>query len=130
MNPTGWVSSHMRHTPQPKDVNDDDSLYIVNGLELLAGKWTIYILWALQHRHQRLSGLRRLLPRASKKALTASLRQLQRHGVVVRHNLSGTTLHVEYELADGVREPMITMMGCLREWSTVLTESSSGGDDE
>lgn len=46
-------------------------------VELLQGKWTVQILCAMRTRPVRLSELRRAIPPASKKALTASLRSLE-----------------------------------------------------
>jgi DNA-binding HxlR family transcriptional regulator len=52
----------------------------------------------------RLSGLMRLIPTASKKALRANLRSLEAAQIVVRRDFSDTLLHVEYDLVDDTRE--------------------------
>ena len=77
---------------------------------------TIPILCAVRTQPVRLSELRRAIPTASKKALTASLRSLEAANVVVRRDLSGSVLHVEYELADTMREPLATLLDHLAEW--------------
>jgi len=46
-------------------------------MKVLRGKWTVQILCALLNGPVRLSQLRRLIPAASKKALTANLRSLE-----------------------------------------------------
>jgi len=66
-------------------------------------KWTVKILCAMREHPLRLSALKREIPSASKKALTASLRSLETARVVVRRNLSSSVLHVELELV----EPML-----------------------
>jgi DNA-binding HxlR family transcriptional regulator len=85
-------------------------------VELLQGKWTIQILYAMRACPVRLSELKRKIPPASKKALTASLRSLEVAQVVLRRDLSSSVLHVEYELADEMREPLVALLDHLAEW--------------
>jgi len=85
-------------------------------VELLQGKWTIQILCAMRARPVRLSELKRAIPFASKKALTAALRSLEAARVVLRRDLSHSVLHVEYELADTTREPLVTLLDHLAGW--------------
>ena len=73
----------------------------------------------------RLSELRREIPFASKKALTASLRYLEAAGVVVRIDMSSNVLHVEYELADSMREPLGTLLDLLAEWGKAYSKQDS-----
>jgi DNA-binding HxlR family transcriptional regulator len=85
-------------------------------IELLQGKWTIEILCAMREGPVRLSGLKREIPYASKKALTARLRSLEAARVVLRRDLSGSVLHVEYKLAEAMREPLVVLLNHLAEW--------------
>src|ERR1700761_5704417 len=85
-------------------------------VELLQRKWTVHILCAMRSGPVRLSNLKHMIPSASKKALTASLRSLQAARVVLRRDLSGSLLHVEYELEDEIREPLVTLLDHLAEW--------------
>jgi DNA-binding HxlR family transcriptional regulator len=85
-------------------------------LGFLEGKWTIQILCAMRDRPIRLSGLRRAIPTASKKALTASLRRLQSEGLVLRRDMSGAILRVEYEIAGDMRSPIIALLDGLSDW--------------
>ena len=86
-------------------------------MRLLEGKWTIQILCALRDRPMRLSGFRRAIPAASKKALTASLRRLEAEGFVVRRDMSGAILRVEYEITENMRGPIKTLLDGLSEWA-------------
>ena len=52
-------------------------------INLVKGKWTIQILCAMREHPVRLSQLKRAIPSASKKALTASLRSLEAARVVL-----------------------------------------------
>ncbi len=93
-------------------------------IALLQGKWTVQILCAMRERPKRLSELRRAILAASKKALTASLRSLETAQIVLRRDLSSSVLHVEYEIADTIREPLAALLDQLAEWAvhTVKTE--------
>jgi DNA-binding HxlR family transcriptional regulator len=88
-------------------------------VELLQGKWTVRILYAMRAHPVRLSELKRELPFASKKALTASLRSLETARVVLRRDLSSSVLHVEYELAEAKRVLLVTLLDSLAEWGTL-----------
>jgi DNA-binding HxlR family transcriptional regulator len=89
-------------------------------IDLLSGKWTVEILCSMKSKPIRLSDLRRSLPFASKKALTASLRSLEAAQVIVRRDLSTSVLHVEYELTQRTREPVSALLDHLAEWGGVL----------
>jgi len=95
---------------------------------LLNGKWTIQILCAMRDRPIRMGALRRAIPDASKKALTASLRRLEAEGFVLRRDMSGIVLRVEYELTEELRGPIIALLDHLSEWGNVHwdTDRSSG----
>jgi DNA-binding HxlR family transcriptional regulator len=94
-------------------------------VKLLQGKWTIPILSAMRVRPVRLSELKRETPSASKKALTASLRSLEAAGVVVRRDLSRVVLHVEYELVDSMRGPLVALLDHLAEWGRFYDSETS-----
>jgi DNA-binding HxlR family transcriptional regulator len=95
-------------------------------VELLQGKWTVQILCAMREHPVRLSELKRAIPSASKKALTANLRSLEAARVVLRRDLSSSVLRVEYELADDMREPMVVLLDRLAEWGKLYdTEEQS-----
>jgi len=97
---------------------------VLRVVDLLRGKWTIQILCAMRTRPVRLSELRRQIPSASKKALTASLRSLEAARVVLRRDLSSSVLHVEYELSGTIREPLVELLDNLADWGKLYV-----GDD-
>lgn len=82
----------------------------------MQGKWTVLILCAMRARPVRLSELKREIPSASKKALTASLRSLEAAHIVLRRDLSSSVLRVEYEIAGTIREPLSALLDQLAEW--------------
>lgn len=99
-----------------------DARQVARVVELLQGKWTVQILCAMRERPVRLSQLRRLVPQASKKALTASLRWLEGAQMVVRRDLSSSVLHVEYELAEDMRDALIALFSYLADWAALLPQ--------
>ena len=101
-------------------MEEDDIHYgqrVSRVVELLQGKWTVQILCIVREHPVRLSELKRRIPAASKKGLTESLRSLEAARVLLRRDLSGSILHVEYELADKMREPVVALLDYLAEWS-------------
>jgi DNA-binding HxlR family transcriptional regulator len=86
---------------------------VARTMEVLRGKWTLQILCALLDGPVRLSQLRRLIPTASKKALTANLRSLETLQLILRRDLSNSVLHVEHEIAEAARPPLSALVGQL-----------------
>jgi DNA-binding HxlR family transcriptional regulator len=84
--------------------------------EMLKGKWTVLILCAMLDGPVRLSQLRRTIPGASKKALTANLRWLEKAHIILRQDLSNATLHVEYKLVDAARATVLALVNQLAEF--------------
>jgi DNA-binding HxlR family transcriptional regulator len=87
-------------------------------VEVLANKWTLYVLGALQ-RHKgpmRFNELRRLLDGITQKMLTQTLRALERDGLIRRTVYPTVPLRVEYALTDlGVEAGRLTT--AIAEWS-------------
>lgn len=86
-------------------------------VNLIRGKWKTRILSRLRHGPTRLGELRRILPQASKKMLAQHLREMERDGLVVRKNLSGRVLHVEYSLSESGGYAALHLISMLQHWS-------------
>ena len=112
---------------QERDVKS--VLQAMQAARMLQGRWTIPVLWVMRDGPIRLSELRRLLPKASKKGITNSLRSLVTRGVVLRRDLSSSVLRVEYELHAEWREPLLTLLNYLTEWAAAYegTRQSTQG---
>jgi DNA-binding HxlR family transcriptional regulator len=89
-------------------------------MKILRGKWTVQILCALVAGPVRLSQLRRLIPSASKKALTANLRSLEKVQLISRQDLSHSVLHVDYKIAEAARVPLFALVEQLSEFQNYL----------
>lgn len=53
-------------------------------IDSVGDKWSVLIMLHLSHGSQRFSGLRRLIPDISQRVLTATLRKLEREGLIWR----------------------------------------------
>jgi DNA-binding HxlR family transcriptional regulator len=85
-------------------------------INLIQGKWKTRILSRLQCGPVRLGELRRMFPHASKKMLTQHLREMERDGLVIRKDLSGRSLLVEYFLSDSLGVAVVHLIGTLTKW--------------
>ena len=92
---------------------------------LLEGKWTIQMLCAMRDRPVRLGSLKRAIPAASKKALTAGLRRLEAEGFVLRRDMSAAILRVEYEITEDMRGPILALLDSLSEWASAHWDSDA-----
>jgi DNA-binding HxlR family transcriptional regulator len=57
-----------------------------------------------------------MFPEASKKMLTQHLREMEKDGLVVRKDLSGRLLHVEYFLSESMGFAVLHLIGTLTKW--------------
>jgi DNA-binding HxlR family transcriptional regulator len=74
----------------------DGTQLVQTTLAVLGGKWKILILWNIRDRPQRLSELKRLIPEISEKMLIQQLRDLEKDGIVYRHDYDEMPPRVEY----------------------------------
>ena len=92
---------------------------IERGMRVLGGKWKGSILWHLQDEPLRFNELSRRLEGASRKVLSAKLRELEEQGLVDRQVLDTRPVGVQYEMTDFGRTAL-GVLESLKEW----TESS------
>jgi DNA-binding HxlR family transcriptional regulator len=81
------------------------------GLELVSGKWTILIVFALARAPRRLSDLQRTIVGASPKMLIQTLRKLERHGLIERTVHPVIPPKVEYALSPLGRSLLEPLLG-------------------
>lgn len=83
-----------------------------DALELIASKWAMLILPALSAGPMRNSALLRKIGGISQKMLTQTLKDLERNGLVIRHDRQTVPPHVEYRLSalgSSLSEALITL---------------------
>ncbi|HQU69194.1 MAG TPA: helix-turn-helix domain-containing protein [Albidovulum sp.] len=69
-------------------------------MRFLGGAWTPNIIWYLSPGPRRFSELRHDIPVVSAKVLTQRLREMEEHGLVLRHVMPTSPPSVEYELTE------------------------------
>lgn len=87
-------------------------------LDQVLDKWSLQVLNELCERPARFSELRRVIPAVTQKSLTATLRRLERNGIVDRVVISTRPVAVEYRitgLGKTLREPIDAIL----DWATV-----------
>ena len=86
-------------------------------LDQVLDKWSLAVLNELCEQPSRFNGLRRAIPAVTQKSLTATLRKLERNGIVERVLLSSRPVAVEYRitpLGKTLRPPIDAIL----EWTT------------
>lgn len=85
-------------------------------LDQVLDKWSLSVLNELCDRPCRFSQLRRAIPAVSQKSLTATLRRLERNGIIERKLLSSRPVAIEYRitpLGKTLRHPIDVLL----EWA-------------
>ncbi|GAA1948723.1 helix-turn-helix domain-containing protein [Amycolatopsis minnesotensis] len=86
-------------------------------LDQVLDKWSLQVLNELCERPCRFNDLRRAIPAVTQKSLTATLRRLERNGIIERVLLSSRPVAVEYRitsLGKTLRHPVDVLL----EWAT------------
>ncbi|MDN5851823.1 MAG: helix-turn-helix transcriptional regulator [Actinomycetia bacterium] len=87
-------------------------------LDQVLDKWSLSVLNELCERPCRFNELRRAIPSVTQKSLTASLRRLERSGIVARSVVSSRPVAVEYRitpLGKTLRHPVDVLL----DWAAV-----------
>ncbi len=83
-------------------------------LDQVLDKWSLSVLNELCERPCRFNDLRRAVPAVTQKSLTATLRRLERNGIVEREVVSSRPVAVEYRitpLGKTMRRPVDVLLG-------------------
>jgi DNA-binding HxlR family transcriptional regulator len=84
--------------PKPKPNICSSSCPSRHVMELLAEKWALLVIFRLRVKAHRTAELRREIQGVSEKMLIQTLRKLERHGLVARHDFGEVPPRVEYQL--------------------------------
>ena len=87
-------------------------------LDQVLDKWSLQVLDALCERPLRFNDLRRAIPVVTQKSLTATLRRLERNGMVERIIMSTRPVAVEYRITP-VGRSLQELIDALLHWTTV-----------
>jgi DNA-binding HxlR family transcriptional regulator len=108
----------MASTPQPLTLraSDDETLKALQAaVGVLAAKWSVLVLARLAQGTHRFNELLRQIDGVSRRMLSATLRQLERDGLVLRHVYARVPARVEYELSD-TGEALLAALAPLLDW--------------
>lgn len=89
---------------------EEDRLIIRKALEVICGKWRLFILLHLGEKTRRYSELRRLLPDVSEKVLIQELKALVELGVLEKQSYNEVPPRVEYRLSDRGQAVLPTLL--------------------
>jgi DNA-binding HxlR family transcriptional regulator len=100
----------------PFPTADDESLAALQAaVGVLAAKWSVVVLTRLADGTHRFNELLRQIDGVSRRMLSATLRQLERDGLVTRHVYARVPARVEYELSP-VGEHLLVALVPLAGW--------------
>ncbi|WP_024874944.1 winged helix-turn-helix transcriptional regulator [Saccharomonospora piscinae] len=86
-------------------------------LDQLLDKWSLLVLDRLCERPRRFNELRRTIPMITQKSLTATLRRLERNGMVSRHVVATRPVAVEYHLTP-LAKTLQDLIDALLAWTS------------
>ena len=102
--------------PAPFPTSDEDSVAALQAaVGVLAAKWSVIVLARLGCGTHRFNELLRQIDGVSRRMLSATLRQLERDGLVERHVYARVPARVEYELSP-VGEHLLVALVPLAGW--------------
>src|SRR3954463_14787085 len=97
--------------PVPFTTSDDDSLSALQAaVGVLAAKWSVIVLARLASGTHRFNELLRQIDGVSRRMLSATLRQLERDGLVERHVYARVPARVEYELSPAGEHLLVALV--------------------
>ena len=101
---------------------DEAGLLALQGaLGVLGAKWSLSVLARLNEGTQRFNELLRQIDGVSRRMLSATLRQLERDGLILRHVYARVPARVEYELSDS-GEALLLALNPLLDWGRLHQE--------
>src|SRR3954451_19132971 len=97
--------------PAPFPTSDDDSVAALQAaVAVLAAKWSVLVLARLGCGTYRFNELLRQIDGVSRRMLSATLRQLERDGLVERHVFARVPARVEYELSPAGEHLLVALV--------------------
>ena len=97
--------------PAPFPTSDEDSIAALqSAVAVLAAKWSVVVLARLASGTHRFNELFRQIDGVSRRMLSATLRQLERDGLVERHVYARVPARVEYELSSAGEHLLVALV--------------------
>lgn len=116
----------MAQTKKVEPANAHHDCEFRDMLSRVGDKWSLLVIWVLESmpaRRARFSVLKKSIPGISQRMLTATVRNLERDGMVTRHIYAEVPPRVEYELTPLGKELMDPVRGLVMwlqsNWPTI-----------
>ncbi|MBE1489537.1 winged helix-turn-helix transcriptional regulator [Plantactinospora soyae] len=87
-------------------------------LDQVLDKWSLQVLDKLCERPRRFNELRRAIPVVTQKSLTATLRRLERNGMIERDIVNSRPIAVEYRIS-ALGKTLQDLIDALLRWASV-----------
>src|SRR5215218_9510150 len=100
--------------PAPR-IDEDDLEALQAAVSVLAAKWSVVVLTRLAAGSSRFNELLRQIDGVSRRMLSATLRQLERDGLIERHVFARVPARVGYELSPAGQE-LLAALAPLAGW--------------
>lgn len=94
-------------------------------LQVVGGRWSLITLYWLAQRSERFNDLRRRMPAISQKVLAATLRDLEREGMITRTVIPAVPPKVSYAISDYGRN-VCPLIHATRQWGRRHLEWRAG----
>src|SRR5215471_19185726 len=94
-------------------------------LQVVGGRWSLITLYWLAQRSERFNDLRRRMPAISQKVLAATLRDLEREGMITRTVIPAVPPKVSYAISDYGRT-VCPLIHATRQWGRRHLEWRAG----
>ena len=101
--------------PAPRLVDDDNLEALQAAVSVLAAKWSVVVLTRLANGSSRFNELLRQIDGVSRRMLSATLRQLERDGLIERHVFARVPARVGYELSPAGQD-LVAALAPLAGW--------------
>ncbi|MER6105710.1 helix-turn-helix domain-containing protein [Streptomyces sp. NPDC001832] len=102
-------------------------------LDQVLDKWSLSVLSELCERPCRFNELRRAIPQVTQKSLTATLRRLERNGVIEREVVSTRPVAIRYRitpLGKTLRSPIDVLLAWVSENMPAITRAREAFDTQ
>jgi DNA-binding HxlR family transcriptional regulator len=99
----------------PRFVDEDNLEALQAAVSVLAAKWSVVVLTRLADGSSRFNELLRQIDGVSRRMLSATLRQLERDGLIERHVFARVPARVGYELSPAGQE-LLAALAPLAGW--------------
>jgi DNA-binding HxlR family transcriptional regulator len=94
---------------------------MIYAMDMLAGRWKLFILYKLEQSTLRYNEIRQLMPKITDRMLTLHLQEMERDGLVIRTVFPEVPLRVQYQLTESARS-LVPVWKALEHWGIAHRE--------